>query len=271
MKQELKINSADDFMTIIDSKLEEHGTRDNKGKAAIASLLALESTIREMELVADRLEVSPRVIGKALALAMFTYRSGSPIKLKELIKACAVSELSDKQQSDYIYPLLVDLGVIVRESERLAYWQQWDKIGAKPSFFVAHVKPLFSTSGAKKEILKENDKALEQATKLKVIEKQNAIAQRAKLVALQAANAHAEAAKTLESVPSAPQSAGAFIKQYAMPLTVIGLLGIVVAGSVFSNGTPANTVAAVEMAAYPQPTYTASYPQPTFQPTYKGE
>lgn len=255
MTDDIKIPTTEDFLENLSSKLDESGSRNKKGQSAIAKILTSDNTVFQIENLADKLEVDALIVGKSLALAMFHYRSNRPIKLKELMKVLAVEGISERNIADHVLPLLIELGVIVKEGERVMYWQQWNKIGTKPTFFVTHIKPLFASSDAKRELLKENDRALEQAAKLKVVEKQNAIAQRAKLVALQAANAHAEAAKTLESVPSAPQSAGAFIKQYAMPLTIIGLLGVVVAGSVFNNGTPANAAPSVELAAYPQPTY----------------
>lgn len=267
MKDDIKIQDTEEFLENLSSKLDEFGTRDKKGKAVIAALLTQDATVMAIENLADKLEVEPLIVGKCLALGMYHYRSNRPIRLKEFMKMLAVEGISERNINDHILPLLIELGVIIKEGERVIYWQQWDKIGAKPTFFNAHVKPLFASSEAKKALLKENDKALEEAAKLKVIEKQNAIAQRAKLVALQAANAHAEAAKTLETVPTVTQGFGAFIKQYGMPLTIIGLFGVIVVYSLKDQGTPANTPQTVEMAAYPQPTHTANYPQPT----YKGE
>ena len=255
MNDELLNITKEDFLSNFEAKLDEHGTRNKKGKAAILKLLTEELSVREAEKLADKLEVDPLLIGRCLALAMFNYKSGRPTTLKELISKLAVEGLSVRNISEGVVPLLVDLGVLVKEGERGLSWQTYDKIGAKPTFFTAHVKPLFASSEAKKALLKENDKALEEAAKLKVIEKQNAIAQRAKLVALQAANAHAEAAKTLETVPTVTQGFGAFIKQYGMPLIIIGLFGVIFVYSLNDKGTPANTPQTVEMAAYPQPTY----------------
>lgn len=206
----------------ISKKLEESAARDKKGKAAIALLLARPASIHAIEALADRLQVQPITIAQACVLAHQQYHSGQPIASKVLADSLVTEGVSARQCYDYIVPLLIDLGVLIKQSERSITWQEWDQVGASTTWLDT-LRATVTATPEQQAVKAAANKAHAEYLKLKAEQKSESYArQRLELSRRQ----QLLATELAQNTPLKTESWLDTLKQHPAPVALIVLLTI---------------------------------------------
>lgn len=213
------------------------------------------------------------------------YDSGAACSLRNICQAAANEGLSTNLLETKIAPILIELGIILRHSEKSSQWQHADKIGKHEQPWLKTAKSLLDVSDERLELRRQQSKAADEARLLDIAKKQALLAQQRKQLAMNAANAAAEAERIAATLPE-DKSTGTWVKGNLMPLVIIGLFGaVMVNGLTQGTGTPGNSPSTLPTAMatfgnnpvnlastpanpndnYPKPTFAAIAPQEAAQ------
>lgn len=221
--------------------LEQTDLRNKKGIEAAHKLFISESGLRR---IADAVQANngnrDQYINGLLQLTQ-QYDSGAACSLRTICQAAANEGISTNLLETKIAPILIELGVILRHSEKSSQWQHADKIGKHEHEWFKAAKSLLEVSDERLELRRQQLKAADEARLLDIAKKQAALAQQRKQLAMNAANAAAEAERITATLPE-DKSTGAWVKGNLMPLVILGLFSaVIVSGLTQGTGTPGNS------------------------------
>ncbi len=224
-------------------KLEKSDLRNKKGRENAHKLICSDNAVR---LIHDAAKASAgdrdQYVDGLLAL-IEQYDSGATCTIRPICSAASREGLSANMLEKHIVPLMINLGIILRLSERACQWEIAERIGKKENPILRKARILFDVSDERLLLRKQQEKAADEARLLIIVKKQTALAQKRKQLALTAANAATEAARIAETLPE-DQSTGTFVKNNLLPLVVVGLFAVVMVGGVLSGeNTPGNSPA----------------------------
>ena len=220
--------------------LEQDDLRNKKGREAIHSLIIKSHSVR---LISDTVKANngsrEQYVNGLLALVNH-YDGGASVSIRTLATQAACEGLSATFLETKLIPLLVELGVIIRLSEKSYQWQIAEKIGTKPSL-LAYFKPVLDVESTQ-ALRKQQALANQEAHLLELARKQALIAQKRKQATMQALNAAQEAERLAASLPATEKSPMEWVKGHSMALVILCLLGVAVVGGIVQpTGTPANS------------------------------
>ena len=222
------------------AELKKADLRNLKGREAIHHLIIKSHSVR---LISDHVKAHngnrEQYVNGLLALVNH-YDCGASVSTRTLATQAAGEGLSATFLETKLIPLLIELGVIIRLSEKSYKWQIAEKIGTKPSL-LEYLKPVLDVESTQ-ALRKQQANASNEARLLELARKQALIAQQRNQATMQPPNAAQEAERLAASLPVAPKTRLDWAKSNAMPLTILVLLGAVVLGGVMQpTGTPANS------------------------------
>ncbi|MBK8454119.1 MAG: hypothetical protein WAQ53_07975 [Thiofilum sp.] len=249
-------NTLNDSQTVHDkllAELKKADLRNQKGRDAIHSLIIKSHAVT---LISDHVKANngnrEQYVSGLLALVNH-YDCGASVSTRTLATQAAGEGLSATFLETKLIPLLLELGVIIRLSEKSYKWQIAEKIGTKPSF-LEYFKPVLDIESTQ-ALRKQQATAANEARLLELARKQALIAQSRKQATMQALNAAQEAERLAASLPATPKTPFDWAKANAMPLVIMVLLGAVVIGGILQpTGTPANSPQLAPLALQPSPT-----------------
>lgn len=232
--------------------LKQSDLRNQKGREAIHSLIIKSHAVR---LISDHVKAHngnrEQYVSGLLALVNH-YDCGASVSTRTLATQAAGEGLSATFLETKLIPLLIELGVIIRLSEKSYKWQIAEKIGTKPSL-LEYLKPVLDVESTQ-ALRKQQANAANEARLLELARKQALIAQQRKQATMQALNAAQEAERLAASLPATPKTRVEWAKANLMPLVIMALLGAVVVGGVMQpTGTPANSPSLAPLALQPSP------------------
>lgn len=247
------LNTLDQTQQKLLAALDKADLRNQKGREAIHSLIIKSHAVT---LISDHVKANngnrEQYVSGLLAL-IEQYDCGASVSTRALATQASSGGLSVNMLETKLIPLLVELGVIIRMSEKSYKWQIAEKIGTKPSLF-EYFKPVLDIESTQ-ALRKQQANAANEARLLELARKQALIAQSRKQATMQALNAAQEAERLAASLPVAPKTRMDWAKANAMPLTIMVLLGAVVIGGILQpTGTPANSPQLAPLALQPSPT-----------------
>lgn len=221
--------------------LDRTDLRNKKGIAAAHKLFISEQGLRH---IADAVKAHQgnrnQYINGLLNLTQ-QYDSGAACSLRAICQAASSEGLSTNLLETKIAPILIELGIILRHSEKSSQWQHAEKIGRQEHQWVKAAKSLLEVSDERLELRRQQTKAADEARLLDIAKKQAALAQQRKQLAMNAANAAAEAER-LSATLSEDKSTSAWVKGNLMPLIILGLFSaVMVSGLTQGTGTPGNS------------------------------
>lgn len=221
--------------------LDRTDLRNKKGIAAAHKLFISEQGLRH---IADAVKAHQgnrnQYINGLLNLTQ-QYDSGAACSLRAICQAASSEGLSTNLLETKIAPILIELGIILRHSEKSSQWQHAEKIGRQEHQWVKAAKSLLEVSDERLELRRQQTKAADEARLLDIAKKQAALAQQRKQLAMNAANAAAEAER-LSATLSEDKSTSAWVKGNLMPLIILGLFSaVMVSGLTQGTRTPGNS------------------------------
>ncbi|WP_020396675.1 hypothetical protein [Thiolinea disciformis] len=221
--------------------LEQVDLRNKKGIEAAHKLFMSEIGLRH---IADAVKANQgnrdQYISGLLNLTQ-QYDSGAACSVRAICQAAAIEGLSTNLLETKIAPILVELGIIVRHSEKSSQWQAYDRIGKHESQWLKTAKALLEVSDERLELRRQQAKAADEARLLDIAKKQLALAQQRKQLAMNAAHAAAEAERITATLPE-DHSPSTWMKSNLMPLVIMGLFGaVMISGLSQGTGTPGNS------------------------------
>jgi hypothetical protein len=236
-------NTLNDSQTIHDklvAELNKSDLRNQKGREAIHSLIIKAHAVK---LISDTVKAHngdrEQYVSGLLALVNH-YDCGASVSTRTLATQAAGEGLSATFLETKLIPLLVELGVIVRISEKSYRWQIAEKIGTKPTL-LAYLKPVLDIESTQ-ALRKQQAIAANEVRLLELARKQSLLAQKRKQTTMQALNAAQEAERLAASLPTTPKTSLDWAKSNAMPLAILVLfLAVVIGGVLQPTGTPANS------------------------------
>ncbi|WP_020560536.1 hypothetical protein [Thiofilum flexile] len=244
-------NSSQTVQEKLLAELKKSDFRNQKGREAIHCLIIRPSAVH---LISDHVKASngerEQYVSGLLALINH-YDCGAPVALREVCTLAATPDFSANLLQTKLIPLLVELGIILKLSERSYQWQIAEKIGHKASLW-EYFKPLLDVEHTQ-ALRKQQANAANEARLLELARKQALLAQSRKQAAMQALNAAQEAERLAASLPTSPKTRLSGVKANLMPLLIMLLLGVVAVGGILQPvGTPANS--SRPLALQPSPT-----------------
>lgn len=222
------------------AELKKADLRTQKGREAIHNLIIKAHAVK---LISDHVKANngnrEQYVSGLLALINH-YDCGASVSTRSLATQAAGEGLSATFLETKLIPLLIELGVIIRLSEKSYQWQIAEKIGTKPTI-LEYLKPVLDIESTQ-ALRKQQAIAANEVRLLELAKKQALIAQRRKQTTMQALNAAQEAERLAASLPVMPKTSLDWAKSNAMPLVIMVLFGAVVIGGMLqSTGTPANS------------------------------
>ena len=222
------------------AELKKADLRNQKGRESIHSLITQPHSVR---ILSDTVKAHngnrEQYVSGLLALVNH-YDCSASVSTRALATQAACEGLSATFLETKLIPLLVELGVIVRISEKSYRWQIAEKIGTKPTL-LAYLKPVLDIESTQ-ALRKQQAIAANEVRLLELARKQSLLAQKRKQTTIQALSAAQEAERLAASLPTPPKTSLDWAKSNAMPLTILVLfLAIVIGGVLQPTGTPANS------------------------------
>lgn len=239
----MTLNTLSESQTVQEkllAELKKADLRNQKGRESIHSLITQPHSVR---ILSDTVKAHngnrEQYVSGLLALVNH-YDCGASVSTRALATQAACEGLSATFLETKLIPLLVELGVIVRISEKSYRWQIAEKIGTKPTL-LAYLKPVLDIESTQ-ALRKQQAVAANEVRLLELARKQALLAQKRKQTTMQALNAAQEAERLAASLPTTPKTSLDWAKSNAMPLVIMALLGAVVIGGILQpTGTPANS------------------------------
>lgn len=220
--------------------LDKADLRNQKGREAIHALLIKDYAVKCLSDHVKANNGNREQYVKGLLALVTHYDCGASVSIRILATQAAGEGLSATFLETKLIPLLIELGVIIRLSEKSYQWQIAEKIGTKPTI-LEYFKPVLDIESTQ-ALRKQQAIAANEVRLLDLAKKQALIAQKRKQTTMQALNAAQEAERLAASLPVAAKTPFDWAKSNAMPLTILILFGAVIIGGMLqSTGTPANS------------------------------
>ena len=246
------LNDSPNVQAKLLAELKKADLRTLKGREAIHNLIIKPHAVK---LISDHVKANNgdrEQYVNGLLVLVNQYDCGATIMIRALCESLETTELKSHFLEKKLIPLLIELGIILKPSERIYQWQIAEKIGTKPSL-LEYLKPVLDVESTQ-ALRKQQANASNEARMLELARKQALIAQQRKQATMQALNAAQEAERLAASLPATPKTRVDWAKANLMPLVIMALLGAVVLGGVIQpTGTPANSPSLAPIALQPTP------------------